>query len=130
MSVENLIASRNPIKIWIAARYFYRIGDPIITDELYEQYTKLLKEHPNTKKVLHEYFIRTYDEDPIPFGLLQEFGIKADDSLTKAKSFSQDHEYGRYFDALNEDKSLSCRAIVSYEEAWEFFKSIGELRKI
>ena len=48
MSVENLIASRNPIKIWIAARYFYRIGDPIITDELYEQYTKLLKEHPKS----------------------------------------------------------------------------------
>lgn len=129
MSVENLIASRNPIKIWIAARYFYRIGDPIITDELYEQYTKLLKEHPNTKKVLHEYFIRTYDEDPIPFGLLQEFGIKADDSLIKAKSFSQDPEYGRYFDALNEDKSLSCRAVVSYEEAWEFFKKYRELKK-
>ena len=67
MSVEKLIASKNPIKIWIAARYFYRIGDPIITDELYEEYTTLLKEHPNTKRVLHEYFIRTYDEDQMYF---------------------------------------------------------------
>lgn len=49
MSVEKLIASKNPIKIWIAARYFYRIGDPIITDELYEEYTTLLKEHPKRK---------------------------------------------------------------------------------
>ena len=127
MSVEKLIASKNPIKIWIAARYFYRIGDPIITDELYEEYTTLLKEHPNTKRVLHEYFIRTYDEDPIPYGLLEEFGIKAVEQ--SSSSFSQDPEYRRYFDALNEDKSLSCRAVVSYEEAWEFFNRYKTLQK-
>lgn len=127
MSVEKLIASKNPIKIWIAARYFYRIGDPIITDELYEEYTTLLKEHPNTKRVLHEYFIRTYDEDPIPYGLLEEFGIKAVEQ--SSSSFSQDPEYQRYFDALNEDKSLSCRAVVSYEEAWEFFNRYKILQK-
>mgnify|MGYP004720582507 CR=1 FL=1 len=127
MSVEKLIASKNPIKIWIAARYFYRIGDPIITDELYEQYTELLKEHPNTKRVLNEYFIRTYDEDPIPYGLLREFDIEPEEQSVSL--FSQDPEYSRYFDALNEDKSLSCRAVVSYEEAWEFFNRYRELQK-
>lgn len=125
MSVTDLLKSRHPVKIWLAARYFYRIGDPIITDEVYEQYTELLKNHPTTGRVLKDYFARTYDEDPIPVGLLKEYGIEPE----VIQNFSRDPERCKYFDILNEDKSLSCHAVVSYEEAWEFFSLYKELQK-
>lgn len=127
MTVQELLDSGHIIKIWLAARYFYRVGDPIITDKTYEEYTKILKEHPNTKVVLAEYFCRTYDEDPIPYKLLEELGEKP--VINKISDIDKYRERQKYFDILNEDKSLSCRAIISYEDAWEFFNLYRKLEK-
>ena len=98
--------------IWILARYFYRIGEaPIITDSVYDRMTNLFKEKCYDE--LHAYLDRTYDDDPIPYDLLEEIGVRPYVPVTKI---------GRndLFDLLNEDKSLSIDSIVNYRSAYDF----------
>lgn len=126
MSVKQLLNCRNIAKIWIVARYFYRIGDPIITDETYESYTNAIRKHPEASKVLASYLNRTYDDDPIPVSLLNEFDIEIKSVSDSMENYK---EKEKYFHVLNEDKSMSCHAVTTYDEAWEYFDKYRSLDK-
>lgn len=106
--------------LWILARYFYRVGEPILSDEKYEEYTSVLKEAGIP--TLTEYFNRTYDEDPIPTELLKRLGIVPIEIETTQTD-------SKYFEVLDEDKSLGCKAVTTYGDAWEFFQHFRNLHK-
>lgn len=111
-TLQDLLSEKRYFDIWILARYFYRIGEaPIITDSVYDRMTNLFKEKCYDE--LHEYLDRTYDDDPIPYDLLEEIGVRPYVPVTKI---------GRndLFDLLNEDKSLSIDSIVNYRSAYDF----------
>lgn len=111
-TLQDLLSEKRYFDIWILARYFYRIGEaPIITDSVYDRMTNLFKEKCYDE--LHAYLDRTYDDDPIPYDLLEEIGVRPYVSVTKI---------GRndLFDLLNEDKSLSIDSIVNYRSAYDF----------
>lgn len=111
-TLQDLLSEKRYFDIWILARYFYRIGEaPIITDSVYDRMTNLFKEKCYDE--LHAYLDRTYDDDPIPYNLLEEIGVRPYVPVTKI---------GRndLFDLLNEDKSLSIDSIVNYRSAYDF----------
>ena len=111
-TLQDLLSEKRYFDIWILARYFYRIGEaPIITDSIYDRMTNLFKEKCYDE--LHAYLDRTYDDDPIPYDLLEEIGVRPYVPVTKI---------GRndLFDLLNEDKSLSIDSIVNYRSAYDF----------
>lgn len=111
-TLQDLLSEKRYSDIWILARYFYRIGEaPIITDSVYDRMTNLFRE--NCYDELQAYLDRTYDDDPIPYDLLEEIGVRPYVPVTKV---------GRndLFDLLNEDKSLSIDSIVNYRSAYDF----------
>lgn len=111
-TLQDLLSEKRYFDIWILARYFYRIGEaPIITDSVYDRMTNLFRE--NCYDELQAYLDRTYDDDPIPYDLLEEIGVRPYVPVTKV---------GRndLFDLLNEDKSLSIDSIVNYRSAYDF----------
>lgn len=111
-TLQDLLSEKRYFDIWILARYFYRIGEaPIITDSVYDRMTNLFKEKCYDE--LHAYLDRTYDDDPIPYDLLEEIGVRPYVPVTKI---------GRndLFDLLNEDKSLSIDSIINYRSAYDF----------
>lgn len=111
-TLQDLLSEKRYFDIWILARYFYRIGEaPIITDSVYDRMTNLFKEKCYDE--LHAYLDRTYDDDPIPYDLLEEIGVRPYVPVTKIGR-------NNLFDLLNEDKSLSIDSIVNYRSAYDF----------
>lgn len=100
------------------ARFTYRVGEPIISDSDYEEVHEYMKE----SCLLIDYVNRSYDDDPIPMSLIEEFGLQ-----NLIPSFSSSSE--KYSDFLNGEKSLSIRPLGDYKESFEFFNSTKEFKK-
>lgn len=111
MSLKEMLEARRIGDIFILARYFYRIGDPIMEDRIYEQYLTWVK---NNSAGYEEYLNRTYDDDPIPYTLLKEIG--RENSIPQ--TFAEKRELMEY---LNEEKSLSIDSVTDYRSAFNFF---------
>lgn len=120
MTVQDLFNDRKYFSVWKLARYFYRIGDPILTDRQYEIITDYMKTKRNLSNV-EEYLNRTYDDDPIPYDLLKLIGVEPVEisSIDKTELFS----------ILDEDKSMSCDSVTEYKDAYEFFNKYRMLKK-
>lgn len=118
MTINDFILAKDLKSVYILARYFYRIGEPIINDQLYDQLEQSLK---STAPELGEYFARTYDDDPVPVDLLNKIGYQH-----TASTGASDATRSELFSSMNEDKSLSIRSYTSYEEAWPFFQHARE----
>lgn len=98
--------------LWILARYLYRIGEePILSDREYDKLTRLFEE--KYREPFKEYLDRTYDDDPIPYALLQEVGLRPYIPVRKD---------GReeLYDVLNEEKSLSINSVTNYRDTYNF----------
>lgn len=107
--------------VWVLARYLYRVGeDPLISDAVYDSITRSLK--AKYYDVFKKYLERTYDEDPIPYKLLEEVGIEPVKFVTKE---------GRkeLYAQLDEEKSLSIDSVTSYDDVFPFFMRFKELKK-
>lgn len=105
----------NLLKLYILARFTYRVGSPIITDA---QYSDVENKLIDAGIDIGEYLARTYDDDPIPYELLKEFNLEhlipkdvADLSDVKIQS-------------LTEDRTQSIRPVESYREAFEWFQKV------
>lgn len=110
---KQLIESERVEDAFILARYMYRVGEPIIDDVTYENFVaKIRGKFPR----LEPFWDRTYDEDPVPYDLLDEFKLQ---EVGVAKT-----EYTEDLQKLfGEDKSLSIRSVTQYREAWDFFQA-------
>lgn len=91
------------------ARFTYRVGEPIISDSDYEFVDSYIKE----SQLLIDYVYRSYDDDPIPMKLIDEFKLNY-----LLPSFSKTSE--QYADFLDGEKSLSIRPIDNYREAYNY----------
>lgn len=121
--IDELVKQQRYLEFYAAIRYFYRIGEPVIDDKAYDEFDRGVKslfegQDSEEAKLWQEYFNRTYDDDPIPYELLQEFDI---DPVIIVPEFNSDD-----YDALNEDKSMSIESVVSAEEAYPYFKWLKE----
>lgn len=109
--VEGRVPSVRLADLYILARYCYRSGDPLIDDASYEKLQNALVNAGISS--LQEYFDRTYDDDPVPFSLLEEFQIEYNKPL-----ISKERE--QYVSILDEDKSLSISSVTCYKDAYNF----------
>lgn len=105
--------------VYILARYFYRVGEPVFSDAVYEKLERILSERCPDE--MQEFLSRSYDDDPIPEELLNEIGVKPI-YFVKKEGRKELYNY------LNEDKSFSIRSVTSYEEAFGFFKVLKKER--
>lgn len=93
---------------FILARYFYRIGRPTMTDAEYDSLVAQMRSEPAAA----EYLARTYDDDPIPYELLESIGCPCE-SIDIGSSL---------YDQMNEDKSFSIESATTPGEAISFFR--------
>lgn len=100
--------SRN--ELFILSRFTYRVGEPIISDSDYDLIEKQIKE----EGILNEYTSRTYDDDPIPYDLLQKYNMNY--LVSDAKSLSK---YSKYLDTT---KSLSIQAVTEMRDVYQFVR--------
>lgn len=92
-------------------RFFYRVGEPLIEDWVYEIMIRSVEEmHPNSV-----YLNQTYDDDDIPVDLLLEFG-----EIDKIPLMASGEEYAQ----LNEDKSFSIEPHTNYSTAYQWYQNV------
>lgn len=112
MNLQPLVKDKRIEDLYILSRFMYRIGKPIIKDEIYDRLERGLK----SENILEDYISRTYDDDPIPYDLLKEFNL-----MEYIPSMGSNSPYAKF---LDEEKSLSIRAVRDYEEAFVYFKAV------
>jgi NAD-dependent DNA ligase len=105
--------------LFIIVRYTYRMGEPLVADSFYDNLERYCKE----QGIAREYLERTYDDDPVPHGLLTEFGLE---HLIPDNA----EERSEYYQYLNEEKSLSIEAVTEYEDAYKFVQAVAGNRLI
>lgn len=99
------------------ARFFYRIGEPLVTDRVYEMMVSCMESAAPDSPLLQQ----TYDDDESPVGLLAEFGLM--ESLPTCASAAE-------YEQLNEDKSFSIEAVTDYGAAYRWYQGVKDFRLI
>lgn len=106
--ISEFIESNELGDLFIFSRFMYRIGEPVIYDRAYD----LLERYFRDTGKMTSYINRTYDDDPVPFELLQSLNLMS--VVPKFGSIS------KYAKELDQEKTNSIRAVVEYEEAYKF----------
>lgn len=114
MTIKDFMDEKMFGVVFILARYFYRIGEPVVSDAYYDSLEKFLRE--NYYDSFQHYLTRTYDEDPVPEKYLRMMGINPVVSSLDTEKNTELYHY------LNEDKSFSIASVTSYEETFPFFQ--------
>lgn len=119
MKIQDLVNQKRWDKVYVLARYFYRVGMPIMDDDKYDRLEMALKQ--SSVGWLKDYFERAYDDDPVPIELLREIGVEPE-----SVSSEWSEERRSLFESLEEDKSNSIRAVRTPEEVWEWFQIVKQ----
>ena len=113
------------LELYIICRYLYRVGKSPLTDAQYES----LHEWVLGTGELPDYVSRTYDDDPIPWDLLNRYGYSFVEEISpEISQNSAEKQAG--FEFLVEDKSFSIRALKDFFELWSWFQKFPNIRKI
>lgn len=117
LTLDEVLHSKKYGLIYVLARYFYRIGEPIVSDDYYDRLDINLREkYPD---LLPDYYNRTYDDDPVPMEALKELGIEPVFVVNK-------EERKELYTALEEDKSNSIKPVRTAEEVWEWIRPLKQ----
>lgn len=115
---SNLIDVGRINDLYKLSRFCYRVGEPILSDEAYE----LIHSYMMESSSLPDYVYRSYDDDPIPMSLVDEFNLN---HLLPTFGGVSDS----YSDFLDGEKSLSIQPIGDYRECYDYCMSTKDLVK-
>lgn len=105
--------------LYVLARFCYRVGEEILDDANYATIHNYLRKY----NLMSDYTERSYDDDPIPYSLLEEFNL-----TNLIPDFSKwESDYDR---AIEDEKSMSIKAIESYKESYDYFMAFKDFRKV
>lgn len=104
---DYLLNSGRVFDLFVLSRYMYRMGADIMDNAQYEKIQSFCKRMEKAQNYLN----RTYDDDPVPHDLLNEFGIKFEEPIRHP-------EREKYYDLLNSEKSTSIDSVTDYPSAW------------
>lgn len=114
MSKADLFNAKNPLHIYIIARWFYKCGEELISDEVYTKMEDVVKlKYPDSV-----YLKRHWEDDPEPSELLSFYDINF---------VTEEHNsplVEKFRNKLLFNRSFSIMPIRSYEDAYEWFKSV------
>lgn len=112
---DKLLNSGNYLDIYIVARWMYKVGNPVFQkNEDFDKFEEIIKKkYPDLKL-----FNQSYDDDDEPTELLIMYGISNVQEIHQANT----PRVERYIDILLDNRSMSIRAVRTYEEAYEWFK--------
>lgn len=113
--LNKLIADKRIVDLYVLARYFYRIGNPIIDDAVYDHLEHTLQINNVVSAI--PYLNRSYDDDPIPEKLLQEMNVAPATFLLKENVTD-------LATTLNDEKSLSIHSVTDTRAAYSFFMEL------
>lgn len=116
---KQLLQQRRVVDLFALVRYLYSIGSPVKTDQQYEFLENFLRD----KGMAIEYLMRSYDDDPVPYKLLEEFNLTHLLENISASGME-------YYEYLNSEKSMSIKAVTNMFDAWEYAKSKLKLRTV
>lgn len=100
------------------SRFCYRVGEPIIEDDEYSYVHEYIVE----AGLLTDYVNRSYDDDPLPISLIEEFNLGH-----LIPQFSSTSE--AYADFLDSEKSLSIRPIENFRDTYTYCMNTKAYRK-
>lgn len=115
----DLIKRGRIVDLYKLARFTYRVGVSILDDATYEQLQQKIK----ALNLCPEIVNRAYDDDPIPYRLLEEFELT---NLVPNFTAWQN----KYGSSVDEEKSLSINAVDNYTKAFEYFNSKRDVELI
>lgn len=105
--------------VYVLSRFCYRVGNEILSDSDYDAIDKFMR----GQGLLQDYYNRSYDDDPVPYNLLKEFNL-----MHLVPNFKK--WYSKYDRSLEEEKSMSIKAIESYEDTFRYFTTFKDFRKV
>ena len=110
---NNLVESERIVDLYKLARFCYRVGEDLIDDAAYEMVEGIIKSG-NLSPLVNQ----TYDDDDVPYDLLEEF------NLTHLIYSGEQEGMLEYEQVLSSDKSMSIKALDNYEDVFDFFNSV------
>ena len=110
---NNLVESERIVDLYKLARFCYRVGEDLIDDAAYEMVEGIIKSG-NLSPLVNQ----TYDDDDVPYDLLEEF------NLTHLVYSGEQEGMSEYEQVLSSDKSMSIKALDNYEDVFDFFNSV------
>jgi NAD-dependent DNA ligase len=117
--LQDLLKDKRVVDAFALTRYMYRIGQPIVNDTFYGKLEDYCKDNREALPGISEFLNRTYDDDPVPVEVLQEFDLgKYAPAPNESRS--------EYIPYLDEEKSLSIEAITEYEDAYSYFMRLSD----
>lgn len=114
-----LIECGRVVDLYLLARYCYRVGEELISDSEYAMIDDFVKENNLCPNVVN----RSYDDDPVPVSLLEEFGLEH-------LIFDPSKYYSRYDSFLEDEKTISIKAIENYIETYDYFMATKDEDKV
>lgn len=103
---------------FLLARFTYRVGEPYMSDDEYRRFEDIIKGWGWTDLTDH-----SYDDDPVPYDLLEEFNLNHLNYL--------DQEVPT--ELLNStvgDRTMSIRPLDNYKDAFDFFMATPNEDKV
>lgn len=112
--IFNILVEPNRIvDLYRLSRFCYRVGEDLISDAAYEMVEGIVKSE-NLSNLVNQ----TYDDDDVPYDLLEEF------NLTHLIYSGEQEGMSEYEQFLSSDKSMSIKALDNYEDVFDFFNSV------
>lgn len=109
---EELLRAQRFEDLFRLSRFLYNVGEEGITDEVYD----LLVEYCKEENVMQDYLNRLYEDDPIPYDLLEGVELAGSDILNDS--------FNEYIEELQVEESLSIEPIFDYDAAWEWCRNL------
>lgn len=98
----------------LVARYYYRYGQPLLSDAEYDAYMQQLNESGI-------YLDPIYENDPVPYEALRALGGEGILSETLAPANTED-AVDKYKDLVAENECLSIKSVNTYYDAYQWAK--------
>lgn len=119
LDTVSLIEQGRVVDLFLLARYCYRVGESIMTDSDYASIESFVIEQGLCPEVCS----RSYDDDPVPVSLLKEFNMEH-------LMFDPSEHYDKYDSFLEDEKSISIRAIENYIDTYNYFIATKDKDKV
>ena len=108
--IKDLFIEERYKDAFLLSRFTYRVGEPFLSDAEYKRFEDII----NNKFGWTYLTDHSYDDDPIPYDLLEEFNLNH-------LNFLDDDVPEELINSSVGDRTMSIKPLDNYKDAYEFF---------